>query len=903
MAQKSIKGILTDSTHVPMPGATVILSLKSNSALVAFTRSNPQGDFELKSIPQGNYLLRISFVGYKTYEKELNHSKEVLDLGKIIMKTQVYSGSEVVIEAKHEPMTVRGDTLEFNASSFKVAAGSILEQLLKKLPGFVVDADGTVRAMGKVVEKIVVNGKEFFGLDPTIATQNLPADIIKTIKLYDDKSDNAKFTKVDDGVTKTTLNIVLKKDKMKGYFGSIVGGYGTQSRYVTNFMINRFTGKTQFSILSGLNNISNQTIGMGKSMAALDIIQEANEYGYASSAMGHLRFEGEGYMSEYGGNPSLNTTGIGGINISHSPNEKTEIKLNFLNNNQRAKSIYTTNSRQTLNETDTILNNEDGTENALNQANFMGVSVEHSFTEGKQISAYGNISQLKKESESDVQQSSKNVENVLINQSLSAIESLQESHKLYGGITYRRAFQKKGRSLVSEINLNEQADEIGENNKAKDSFFTGITSTSDLNQKRDTDRTGTDMAAKFTYNEPLAEGKTLQFVASVNQNVNNQDLKVFDVLDLIETPNASLSTQYRHEYVRQEGTAKYISTNKKQNLQVGITGKNVQVLGNNLTTGKTLNRNYFYFLPSASLRLNFAPRSHLNFSYNRFMTEPSLEQLQPVQNNRNTLVIVEGNPDLRPSTRHNLDVYMYSYRPKNRRFISVNLGASMAQNTIRKSKNIDSQFRQIVKYVNGRNSLSSNMNVAFSIPIDLFKLYTSYQVGTRYQRLESIINGNSDLGNSWRNSLDFRMNTMPEFVKGGKIIKDISLELNAQSSQNRVLYEKNTSGNLNYWQHTIGLEMGLEFQKGFSFNSKFGYEFYPQSDIGKRQAIPLWEVSMFKLLMKNKLKAEIMAFDILNRNQDVYRMVTSSFISETRNHVINRYALLRLSYSLAGFGK
>jgi hypothetical protein len=147
------------------------------------------------------------------------------------------------------------------------------------------------------------------------------------------------------------------------------------------------------------------------------------------------------------------------------------------------------------------------------------------------------------------------------------------------------------------------------------------------------------------------------------------------------------------------------------------------------------------------------------------------------------------------------------------------------------------------------------------------------------------------------------MNTMPEFVKGGKIIKDISLELNAQSSQNRVLYEKNTSGNLNYWQHTIGLEMGLEFQKGFSFNSKFGYEFYPQSDIGKRQAIPLWEVSMFKLLMKNKLKAEIMAFDILNRNQDVYRMVTSSFISETRNHVINRYALLRLSYSLAGFGK
>jgi subtilisin family serine protease len=901
MAQKSIKGILTDSTHVPMPGATVILSLKSNSALVAFTRSNPQGDFELKSIPQGNYLLRISFVGYKTYEKELNHSKEVLDLGKVIMKTQVYSGSEVVIEAKHEPMTVRGDTLEFNASSFKVAAGSILEQLLKKLPGFVVDADGTVRAMGKVVEKIVVNGKEFFGLDPTIATQNLPADIIKTIKLYDDKSDNAKFTKVDDGVTKTTLNIVLKEDKLKGYFGSIVGGYGTQSRYVTSFMLNRFTGKTQFTILSGLNNISNQTIGMGKSMAALGIIREANSRGYAGSAMGQIQFRGQGFMSSYSyGNSGLSTTGLGGINISHSPNEKTTIELNYLSNSQQLESVYATNSRQTLNETEAILNNGDGTENTSNRANFMGMNLKHSITTQKQLQVYGTIAQLKKESKSDIQRNSRNVENVLINQSLSAVESLQESYKMYGGITYRRAFQKKGRSLVSEINLNGQTDEIGENNKAKDSFFTGITSTSDLNQKRDTDRTGTDIAAKFTYNEPLAEGKTLQFVASVNQNVNNQDLKVFDVLDLIETPNASLSTQYRHEYVRQEGTAKYISTNKKQNLQVGITGKNVQMLGDNLTTGKTLNRNYFYFLPSASFKLNFAPQSDMDFSYNSSMTEPSLEQLQPIQNNRNTLIILEGNPDLRPSTRHNLEVSLSSYST---RYISVRMGAAMAQNTIRQSKNIDSQFRQIVKYVNGRNSLSSNGSVDFSIPINLFKSYTSYGIETRYQQLESIINGKSESGNYWENIFDFRMTTMPEFVKSGKIIKDMSLELNAQSRQNRVRYEKSTSGNLNYWQHFIGLEMGLEFQKDFSFNSKFGYNFYPQSDIGTGQAIPLWEVSMFKLLMKSKLKAEIMAFDILNRNQDVRRMVTSSFVSETRSQVINQYALLRLSYSLAGFGK
>ncbi|HEX8060604.1 MAG TPA: carboxypeptidase-like regulatory domain-containing protein, partial [Cyclobacteriaceae bacterium] len=279
-AQKfDVHGTLIDTLNNPLPSATIMLLNAKDSSLVNFGISDKAGVFNLKSVAHGKYIFKVSFVGYATYTQAVAPEAGVttVDLGRVKLQPQYTQLNEVVVKGEVVPVTVKRDTIEFNATAFKTKANANVEDLLKKLPGIDVESDGTVRAQGEQVQRVTVDGKEFFGRDPKLATKNLPADAVDKVQVFDRKSDQSQFTGIDDGQREKTINLELKEEKRNGAFGTMMGGVGSDNRYQARANINRFTKGKQLSFLGMGNNVNEQGFSIGDYM---------NFSGGSSSLMG-----------------------------------------------------------------------------------------------------------------------------------------------------------------------------------------------------------------------------------------------------------------------------------------------------------------------------------------------------------------------------------------------------------------------------------------------------------------------------------------------------------------------------------------------------------------------------------------------------------------------------------------
>ncbi|MBK6993898.1 MAG: carboxypeptidase-like regulatory domain-containing protein [Lewinellaceae bacterium] len=255
-----IEGQVADSSGIGLPAASVVLLEKKDSLFVLFGLTDEAGRFTLKRIEPGEYVLQISYLGYKNHWQalEIKAGQGNANLGKIVLEPSSMLLNDVEITADRVPLSMRKDTLEYNALAFKTQPGAVVEDLLKKLPGIQVQPDGTIKAQGKTVQNVLVEGKEFFGNDPKIATKNLPADAVNKVQVFDKKSESAEFTGIEDGRDERTINLKLKDGKKQGYFGKANIGAGTEGRYEGNFNLNRFGRRTQMSAIGMANNNNQQ---------------------------------------------------------------------------------------------------------------------------------------------------------------------------------------------------------------------------------------------------------------------------------------------------------------------------------------------------------------------------------------------------------------------------------------------------------------------------------------------------------------------------------------------------------------------------------------------------------------------------------------------------------------------
>lgn len=256
-AQISLEGQLVDPDNKGLPFATVVLLQGQDSVIAHYGVSDDQGGFKIKGVQKGDYIFQVTALGFESYYKPLELSTNK-DLGTVSIARKSEQLKAFEVAAERVPIAIKGDTVEYNAAAFQTRPNAAVEDLLRQLPGVEVDQNGNVKAQGEQVRKVLVDGKEFFGDDPKMATKNLPADAIDKVQVFDKKSEMAEFSGIDDGERNKTINLELKEDKKNGYFGKVTGGYGTDNRYAGKFNVNRFSKNTQFSALGMGNNTNEQ---------------------------------------------------------------------------------------------------------------------------------------------------------------------------------------------------------------------------------------------------------------------------------------------------------------------------------------------------------------------------------------------------------------------------------------------------------------------------------------------------------------------------------------------------------------------------------------------------------------------------------------------------------------------
>ena len=457
-SQKSgtVKGVTFDtSARQAIPNATITLMKKKDSSLVTFTMADNAGRFELSDLPNGEYRLLITQVNYRNAIKYFtidNEHKEI-DMGNISMNDKSKVLSEVVIEAP--PVTLIGDTIQYNAGSFKTQPNASVEDLLKKLPGVKVDKDGTVKAQGEKVQKVLVDGKEFFGNDPKIATKNLPADAVDKVQVFDKLSDQAQMTGFDDGNSEKTINLKLKADKKKGAFGKISTGDGTDDRYQGKFNVNSFKGARQMSAIGMANNTNAEGFSF---MDVLNFTGALNQLKNGGGGNINLSIGPDDPLAGLlgGNNSGINTTWGGGFNYNDIIGTKTDFQSNYFYSRYNPVKISNI-QRQYFSPSN--LYDQNSYTNNLNDNHRLNFSADYQIDSFRSIKISPNFSYQNTSNRSTSDYSTLSDQGTKINDGNSNNVANNEGTNLTTNILFRNKFRKKGRTfsvnLLTNFNNND----------------------------------------------------------------------------------------------------------------------------------------------------------------------------------------------------------------------------------------------------------------------------------------------------------------------------------------------------------------------------------------------------------------------------------------------------------------
>ena len=917
-AQKnSITGAVTDSIGIGLPAASIAVMQAQDSVLSSFGITDNEGRFEINKVAAGDYLLQITYVGYGTKWQEVNIAENSgkNNVGRIIMKPASEILNEVEVTAEHVPLSMRNDTLVYNADAFKTQPGSVVEDLLKKLPGVEVERDGTIRAQGEQVQNVLVDGKEFFGNDPKIATKNLPADAVDKVAVYDKKSDMAEFTGIEDGRDEKTINLELKDGKKNGYFGNASAGGGAMQtqegdlaydRYEGKFNINRFSRKSQMSAIGMLNNTNQQGFSFNEYIRFMGGLSSFMSGG-GGGGSGRMRLSFDpmsmGIPMEGGGlDQGFTTTSAAGLNLNHDFNEKTKLnasyfysdiendldrlatKENLLDDNnftsEDAEQRISRNKNHRLNAT--LRHEIDSFQNIILRANA-----------GFNEAGLGSVGTAKTFGTNDLLQ----------NESSRDYAANSDNFNISSTLTYRRRFRQQGRAFVA--NLSYGIDEEDRKGSLISNNIFHENNGNILEENTDQKQLFSDDAKSYglnlTFTEPIGKitkkkGQYLSFNAS-RRNYNNKTKKDFFDNELNgEILNTDLSNRYDREYNYDRGGMNLMINRKKYNLTVGADVQHSKLKGNLVNENLPVNIDFIRILPSMFFDYEIGTARNFNLEYMTSVREPSLEQLQPLVDNSDPINIYSGNPDLKPEYMHLLEGRFMFFDQFSFTSLFANLGASYTQDRITNSSTVDSLFRQFIQPVNVAYDYNLNGGFQFGTPIRPIKTNVNLSYSSSWNKgilfVNNIENDVQRQRHTIRLEFDNRKKDVVDFMVGGRI------------SFNKTDYSVSENLNQNYIDQKFYSDLIIIPTDKWEFSSSIDYTIYSAETFGEKREVPIWRASIMRYILKNKRgRLSLSAYDILNKNIGINRSSQLNYVQEERIHSLGRHIMLNFAYSISGFKK
>jgi Outer membrane protein beta-barrel family/Carboxypeptidase regulatory-like domain len=893
-AQKfSIKGTVSDTLNKAMPSATVMLLNPKDSSLVNFGVTNASGNFEIKNVNKGTYQLKITFVGFASYVKNFStpETGNVMDLGPIKMLPKSFDLDEVVIQGEKNPVMVKRDTIEFNAGSFKTKANANVEDLLKKMPGMEVESDGTVRAQGEEVQQVTVDGREFFGRDPKLATRNLPADAVDKVQVFDKKSEQSTFTGIDDGSKTKTINLELKEEKRNAAFGTMMGGVGTNDRFQAKANINRFNKGKQFSFLGMGNNVNEQGFSIDDYM---------NFSGGGQQMMGGgggrmtIQIDGNnssGVPLNFGGRQNgIMTNYAGGLNFNQDfNNKKTQVGGNYFYSRLEQNVIKDVNRINYLPNDSSYLFNQNSAQLSNSDSHRANLIVDHSIDSANSLKLNSNFSYTDSEQNATILSETLLEDGTKINDSNRKTYNASTNIGLNNNLLWRHRFAKKGRTISTNFLYNISQIESNGNQQTVNNF--GANEKQDIIQTNTQTTDAQSAGVSVSHTEPLGNRKYLEANYNFRTNKNEVDCEVFDNNTGMAIKNNFLSNEYNSNYLYNKPGLNFRINCQKFNLTTGVSYQSTTLKGDLISRNATINRSFQNWLPVARFNYDFSNFKHLRLDYETNMQEPSITQLQPVVDNSDPLNIVVGNPDLKPAYTQTGNLHFTTFDPA--KFINFfAMGTVNYQtNAIVNSQQVDSRLRRTTRPVNVKDALTMNANLNFGFPIR--KLKSRFNIGS------TIANGRSlTLLNDEENTI--RTETLGGNVRYNFTYKEFfTLDLSANVRNQATKYDFDTNQNQQYINSTYTAETNITILKKYQINADFNYYMYDSRTNDFNQAIPILNIWLSRFIMKaNAGEIKVGVSNLLDRSLSVTQTASANYLQQETINNLGRYVMASFTYAL-----
>ena len=892
----TIQGSLKDSiANRALNSATVSLVYAKDSSLVSFSRTNEAGVFNFKNVAPGNYLISVSYVGYvPKWVPVITGTEKTVEMGLIYMN-DVNTMSTVTVTARRPPVVINGDSVEFNSENFKTAPNAVVEDLLKKMPGMEVDKSGGITVNGKKVTKVFVNGKEFFTGDPTMATKNLPADAVDKIQVYDRRSDQAMFTGIDDGSEETAINLKLKKDRNKSTFGKLSGGAGTPSIFDAQGNVNVINNEEQFSTIGGANNTNRQNF------SGRNIINFSGGGGGRPGAGGGVTVNFSGGSGETDANAQgiAETYSVGGNYSNLFNDKKTEFNANLSISDVERNNIS---SSFTQNLTPGNAFNRISNSNSIagnKQQNF-GSTIDHKVSDNFSFRFTPSLGLQQTTNYSEDSTQTYLTNGNLLNSNTTIASSASDAVNAASTLLLRKKFAKKGRTLSSTITQSfNRSNSTGNQFTEQLSYLNNkLTNDSILDQQNTRKGENSSYSANLIYTEPLGKKSLLEFNTYLSKSIGSSSRRIFDrndATDSYDLLNTRLTNEFNSEYTYSGGGMSYRSNQKKYNFATGFSLQNAVLDGENISAKTKLSQSFQDILPNATFRYNFSQTKNLNIDYRTSTNQPSITQLQPVLDQSNINRQSIGNPDLKRSYVHNLNIRFFSSKILAGKSFFSTLNASTTNNSIVNYDSVLPNRTILTKPVNvdGAYRINTSLNYGFGIK----KLKSRLSFG-----LNAGLNNNISYANGLLNTIVTK-STGPSMSYTYIVDDVIDINLTARYSFSNTNNAVNPTLNTNFLTKVFGADMTNYLPWNIVLNQSFNYAINTGRAEGFNTAIPIWNASFSKFFLKNK-RAEIKmsAFDLLNKNIGINRNVSQNQIVDRSYNVISQYFLLSFTYSLQKSG-
>ncbi|UKT63208.1 outer membrane beta-barrel family protein [Pedobacter mucosus] len=881
----SVSGrIINNKDKKPVDFATIAIKSLKDSSVVASGQSNADGTFSFKSIAPGKYRVYAAFLGLKTATKDIEIAKAAVNAGDILMADDGVDLNTVNVTATI-PIVVKKDTLEFDAKSIKVRENAVVEDLLKKVPGIEVAKDGSIKAQGETITKVKVDGKEFFGNDPLLATKNLPADMVDKIQVIDELSEQAQFTGIDDGTRNKILNITTKNGMKHGYFGNSTVGYGSDNRYDASLNVNKFDEDQQLSFIGQFNNVNKQNFGGGGGLG--------NGFGGGGGRNGGGG--GGGNAASSGG--GITTTNAAGLNFADVYKDGTQFQASYFFNKSMVENLQTSHIQNLSGNSITDINQNlnSVTDKINHRFNFM---IDTKIDPTLSIKIQPNISYTENDGNSITDYTRDYI--TTLTRGLQQNATTAATPAITNNILVRKSFKRRGRTLSLNVSTNIN-DNSGTNlNNINERRTTGtVVRDSITNQLNNTSSHSINNSTRIVYTEPLNKTLSIEFNYQNGYIESDSQRDVYDYnpaslqYDLI---NGLYTNIYNNRTLTNAAGISFTSTEKKYNWNIGVAGQQTNRVNTNLTTGFKRIQNFINLTPSAQFRYNFSNRKRLFVNYRGSTTQPSIDQIQPILDNTNAQTIFIGNPELKPSFNNQLRVNFNNFNIENGRFFFAGLNITQTFNSIGQSIIPIAGGKQQVTYINVDGVYAGNANATWSLPLMAERKLTlnisgngAYNRNVNFIEVAGFNDAQRNITNTYTISNGYKLVTNIEKfdLTGGITGSYTHSAFSARPTSNTQFYTVNPSFDVSYvLPGNFRIAVDIDYFRNFGGGDLFNQEYTILNPYLSRQ------------FFKNRGTFKFSVNDALNQNTGISRTATGTSITDLNYNVLKRYYMLSFTYSL-----